>query len=102
DAGAPCSPRLASRSPSVPSDDFGSVLPAHAPRPDAVGRPLVIRMSRRGGSAAFVLEAELHLGAVGADLPVLELDVELRDLGDAQVAQRLRRLVDGRRGGLLP
>src|SRR5438093_1365085 len=55
----------------------------------------------RGGSV-LVLERDLHLGAIGAHLAVLDLQVELGNLGDAQVAQRLRRLVDRGRGGLLP
>src|SRR5213594_2321882 len=49
-----------------------------------------------------VLEGDLHLGAVGPDLAVLELDVERRDLRDAEVSQALRSRVDGGRGGLLP
>src|SRR5262245_36649707 len=37
---------------------------------------------------AFVLEREFHLGAVGRDLALLDDDVLLDHLGDAQVAQR--------------
>src|SRR5205814_409651 len=53
-------------------------------------------------AAAFVLERELHLGAVGRDLALLDHHVLLDDLGDAQVAQRLRGAIDCRLGGLLP
>src|SRR5262249_22128440 len=53
-------------------------------------------------SVALVLEAQLNLGAIGADLAVLELEVELGDLRDPQIAQRLRRFRDRSRGGLLP
>ena len=40
-------------------------------------------------AAAFVLEGELQLGAVGRDLAFFDDQVLLEDLGDAQVAQRL-------------
>src|SRR2546425_2935482 len=55
-----------------------------------------------GSATLAVLEGHLHLGAVGPDLAVLELDVEGRDLRDAEVSQALRSRVDGGRGGLLP
>src|SRR5207245_1980472 len=60
------------------------------------------RPRRRAAASVFVLEGELHLGAVREHLAVLEVHVERRDLGDAQIAQRLRRLVDGRLRRLLP
>src|SRR6185369_4387854 len=56
--------------------------------------------ARRG--SILVLEGDLHLGAVRQDLAVLEMHVELRDLGDAEVAQRLRCPLDGRARRLLP
>jgi NAD(P)-dependent dehydrogenase (short-subunit alcohol dehydrogenase family) len=51
--------------------------------------------------AALVLERELDLRPVG-HLAVLEVHVECRDLGNAQVAQRLARSRDRRVRGLLP
>src|SRR5690242_4972287 len=50
----------------------------------------------------FVLEGDLHPGAVREHLAVLEMHVELRDLGDTEVAERLRRPLDGRLRGFLP
>lgn len=38
-------------------------------------------------AAAFVLEGQLHLGAIGRDLAILDDDILLDDLGNAQVAQ---------------
>src|SRR6476469_4915353 len=51
---------------------------------------------------ALVLEGELDLRAVRADLTVFDLEVQLRHLRDAQVPERRRR--PGDRGGrrLLP
>src|SRR5262249_2742139 len=67
-----------------------------APTPRTRGRTTTARRS------ILVLEGELHLRPVGEDLPVLQVHIELRDLGDAQIAKRLRRLVDRRLGRLLP
>src|SRR5918994_2584641 len=53
-------------------------------------------------AAAFVLEGELQLGAVGRDLALLDDQVLLDDLGDAQVAQRLGRAIDRRLCRQLP
>src|SRR5439155_16745927 len=66
--------------------------------PGARGRP----GSRPRLGSVLVLERDLHLGAIRSHLAVLDLQVELRDLGDAQDAQRLGRLVDGGGRGLLP
>src|SRR6476620_4668931 len=51
---------------------------------------------------ALVLEGELDLRAVRADLTVFDLEVQLRHLRDAQIPERRRR--PGDRGGrrLLP
>src|SRR5262249_34008958 len=49
-AAFPCSPRRASRSPSVPSDAFGPVLSSEAPRPEAGGRAFVMRSAGRRDS----------------------------------------------------
>src|SRR5438128_2694042 len=53
----------------------------------------VLPSSRRPdfGGSVLVLEGQLHLRAIGDDLAVLEAHVELADLCDPQVAQRLRR-----------
>src|SRR6266508_38070 len=50
--------------------------------------PLGARMRARRLLAALVLERHLDPGAVGAHLAVLEVHVELEDLGDAQVPER--------------
>src|SRR5688572_20899654 len=51
---------------------------------------------------ALVLEREFDLGAVDFDLAVVQLHVELSDLRNAQIAQRLSGACDGRPGRLLP
>src|SRR6476646_8655466 len=61
-----------------------------------------VRILKRIGSRPFVLERHLHLGPIALDLAVLELHVELADLGDAQVAQGLGRSLDRRGRGFLP
>ena len=43
------------------------------------------------GDSALVLERKLHARTVGDDFAFLDFHVELRHLGDAQVAQRLAR-----------
>src|SRR5688572_32972805 len=58
--------------------------------------------SGKNSAAAFVLEGELQLGAVGRDLALLDDQVLLEDLGDAQVAQRLGRPVHRRLCRQLP
>src|SRR3989454_3149671 len=40
--------------------------------------------------SSLVLERNLYAGAIGHDLPVLDLHVELPHLGDPEVAERLR------------
>src|SRR5262249_15987145 len=119
EVGLPCSPRRASRSPTVPNDSDEDPPTRDSCRlltgtqdvaPTPVAPTPAIWSGRRGGRpsppppspAPFLLEAELHPGAVRADLAVLELDVELGDLRDTEVSQRLRRLRDGRGGSLLP
>ena len=49
-----------------------------------------------------VLEGDLELGPVGDHLAILNLQVELGDLSDAQVLQGLSRGGDGGCGRLLP
>ena len=50
---------------------------------------------------ALELERDAELGAVGLDLAVgVQLQIQLYDLGDAQIAQRLAGAADRRRGGL--
>src|SRR5215203_5290822 len=58
--------------------------------------------SALASAAAFVLEGELQLGAVGRDLALLDDQVLLEDLGDAQVAQRLGRPIHRRLRRQLP
>src|SRR5438552_18931729 len=55
-----------------------------------------------GSRITFVLERNLDLRSIALDLTVFQLHVELRDLGDTQVAQLLRRLPDRSGGRLLP
>src|SRR6266581_1061676 len=55
-----------------------------------------------GSRITFVLERNLDLRPIALDLTVFQLHVELRDLGDTQVAQLLRRLPDRSGGRLLP
>src|SRR5215216_4685199 len=57
-----------------------------------------------GASVAtlLVFERHLELGSEQLDLAVFELHVLRRDLGDAQVAERLRRALDGGPRRLLP
>src|SRR5262245_55392522 len=56
----------------------------------------------KGSAPGLVLERHLHLRPVGADLAVLDLEIEIRHLGDAQIAQALRGRRDRRRRSLLP
>ena len=51
---------------------------------------------------ALILEGYPYFGAVAADLTILDLHIQLLDLGDAQVTKALRGHVDGGGGGLLP
>src|SRR5579864_2744640 len=51
---------------------------------------------------AFELEGDLQLRTVRRHLAVLHLHVELDDLGDAQIAQRLGSPAHGDCGRLLP
>lgn len=51
---------------------------------------------------ALELEGELNLGAISYDVAVVDLHVELDDLGDAKIAQALRCHIDGSSRGLLP
>src|SRR5262245_44573215 len=67
----------------------------------ATALPMQRRGPPRRSVAAFVLEGELELHAV-RQLVSFDVDVLLDDLGHAQVPERLRRLRDGRRGGLFP
>src|SRR5262245_46375833 len=53
-------------------------------------------------AAAFVLERKLQLGAEGGDLAVVDDEVLLDHLGNAQIAQRLRRPLDGDLRRFLP
>ena len=55
---------------------------------------------RLRSAAAFVLEGELQLGAIGRDLALFDDEVLLDDLGDAQVAQGFRRALHGNACGL--
>jgi hypothetical protein len=49
------------------------------------------------------LERDLQLGAVGFDLALgVQLQIELDDLGDAEIAQGFSGPVDGRRRRLFP
>src|SRR5687768_13199816 len=58
--------------------------------------------SALASAAAFVLEGELQLGAIGRDLALLDDQVLLDDLGDTQVAQRLGGPIDCRLCRQLP
>src|SRR6266545_3429868 len=58
-----------------------------------VPRPSVVRLE---------LEGDADLGPVGGNPPVLDHHVELGDLGDAQVTERLGGRLDSQGGGLLP
>src|SRR5207253_10267639 len=51
---------------------------------------------------ALVLEGNFDLGPIRLDLAVIELQVQLRDLGNPQVAQGLARAGDSGRGRFLP
>ena len=57
---------------------------------------------RRPTRSGFVLEGQLKLHTVEFNLSVLELHVLLHNFGDAQVAQRLRRALNVRLGGIRP
>src|SRR5919197_1346574 len=77
------------------------------PSGGGVEERVAARGRRDGGRApprsfALVLERHLHLGAIGEHLAALELHVELRHLGDAEIAQRLRGALDRGPGRLLP
>src|SRR5215207_483016 len=65
-------------------------------------RPRFPRLGLRSVAALLVFERHLQLGAEQLDLTVLELHVLRRDLGDTQVAERLRRTLDGGPRRLLP
>ena len=54
------------------------------------------------GGAGLVLEGEGQACAEASHLAVLDREVELHDLGDAQVAQRARRGLDGAASSVLP
>src|ERR1700730_14482767 len=58
------------------------------------------KRSRR--SLALELEGHLDLGPVALDFAIFEHHVQLRDLGDAKVAQRFCRLLDRGARCLLP
>src|SRR5437870_4664150 len=60
------------------------------------------RASSRSASLAFELEGDLHLCPVGFHFAVLDLQIELGDLRDAQIPERLRRALDRCRRRLLP
>src|SRR5215207_11670283 len=64
--------------------------------------PRFPRLWLRSVAAFLVFERHLQLGAEQLDLAVLELHVLRRDLGDAQVAERLRRALDRGPRRLLP
>src|ERR687898_1718352 len=55
-----------------------------------------------GVAAPLVLERDLEPGAVGPDPAVLDLQVELDDLGDPEVPEGLGRRLDRGRRRLLP
>src|SRR5438132_5173340 len=74
-------------------------LPRHPSSAAAMTRAT---LKTRKRSRAFVLEGHLDLRAIALDLAILQLHIELRDLGHPQVAQRLRRPLDRRRSGFLP
>src|SRR5258707_910327 len=50
----------------------------------------------------FIFKRDLQLGAIGLNLPIGDLHVELNDLRDAKIAQGLRGSFDSRRRCLLP
>src|SRR5215207_10513107 len=85
-----------------------STLPAIRQVRDFVRRSSVRQRYRSrttsalASAAAFVLEGELQLGAVGRDLALLDDQVLLEDLGDAQVAQRFGGAIDRRLCRQLP
>src|ERR671912_1241892 len=82
-----------------------STLPAIRQVRDFVRRcasPRSRTTSALASAAAFVLEGELQLGAVGRDLAFFDDQVLLDDLGDTQVAQRLCGPIDRRLGRQLP
>src|SRR5688572_19966800 len=64
-------------------------------------RTRAVRKTMRS-AAAFVLEGELQLGAVGRDFAFFDHQVLLDDLGNTQVAQRLRCTIDCRLCRLFP
>src|SRR3954451_2698962 len=77
------------------------------PKPTGAGGgttvpPPVLCLGLRSVAALLELERHFQLGAEQLDLAVLELHVLRRDLGDAQVAERLRRALDGGARRLLP
>jgi hypothetical protein len=48
------------------------------------------------------LERNLHLGAVGGHLAIVDHQIQFDDFGDAQVAQGLRSAFHSRSSGFLP
>ena len=64
----------------------------------------VQRVVRRPAlSVPFVLERDLHLGAIGDDLAVIaDVQIEIGNLGNAEILERLGCDLDCRGGGLLP
>src|SRR6476469_10855955 len=51
---------------------------------------------------AFELERDPHFGAIGFDLPFVELHVQLDNLRDSQISQRFARSLHGGFGRLVP
>src|SRR5918994_2425362 len=66
------------------------------------GRPCPVPRCGLGVAAPLVLERDLEPGAVGPDPAVLDLQVELDDLGDPEVPEGLGRRLDRGRRRLLP
>src|SRR5687767_2231368 len=52
--------------------------------------------------AVLVLEGDFHLRAVRFHLAIVELQIQLGDLGNAQIAQGLAGATDGRSSSFLP
>src|SRR5579859_4465189 len=50
----------------------------------------------------LILEREPHFRAIALDLAILEMAIQLRHLGHAQIAQRLPRALDRGLGRFLP
>ena len=66
----------------------------------------MLRFARNDGSRLCLileLERDVHLGTVRLDLALgVQLQIELDDLGDTEVAQGFSGAADRRGGGLLP